>query len=119
MKMDAHVNLILKSISMENVNHEPRVNDAPGAAKFIARHTPGPWVVRVHQNWTDVDSKYFTVAGDVSNDDATLIAAAPDMLLALIWLVGLKDGRPHDYEEQKPLAWGAARAAIARATGAA
>lgn len=35
------------------------------------------------------------------------------LILALAWLVGLKDERPSDYEEQKPLAWAAARAAIA------
>jgi len=49
--------------------------------------------------------------------NARLIAAAPGLLLALSWLVGLKDERPSDYKEQKPLAWAAARAAIATATG--
>jgi hypothetical protein len=42
---------------------------------------------------------------------------AHELLGVLIWLVGLKDERPADYEEQKPLAWAAARAAIAKAAG--
>lgn len=50
--------------------------------------------------------------------NAQIFAAAQDMLIALAWLVGLKDARPADYEEQKPLAWAAARAALAKATAA-
>jgi len=48
---------------------------------------------------------------------AKLIEAAPELLEALEWLVFLKDNRPSDYEEQKPLAWGCARAAIKKAKG--
>jgi len=34
------------------------------------------------------------------------------LVIALAWLVGLKDNRPSDYAEQKPMAWEAARAAL-------
>jgi hypothetical protein len=53
-------------------------------------------------------------------DPCPLVEAAwlaHELLGVLIWLVGLKDERPADYEEQKPLAWAAARAAIAKAAG--
>ena len=45
-------------------------------------------------------------------DNARLMAAAPGLLLALSWLVGLHDEKPADRKEQEPLAWAAARAAI-------
>lgn len=41
--------------------------------------TAGPWKVEVHDDYTNVEGKCFTVAADVSNDDAHLIAAAPDL----------------------------------------
>jgi len=94
------------------------------------RHTPGPWTVGKHSMSAVFADKRLVAscAGYSSSDDqeathleneanANLVAAAPDLLLALSWLVGLKDGRPTDYEEQKPLAWAAARAALAKATG--
>lgn len=46
------------------------------------------------------------------------LTASKGMLLSLCWLVGLKDERPADYEEQKPLAWGAARLSIKEANKA-
>ena len=59
---------------------------------MMGKHTPGPWVVFQDQS----DSVIFTVmpagrAGDVANNikngsDARLIAAAPDLLAALIAL---------------------------------
>lgn len=53
--------------------------------------TPGPWTVTVHDKWTDVDGPHWTVAGDVSNEDAPLIAAAPDLLSALRDLIADSD----------------------------
>lgn len=47
------------------------------------KHTPGPWTVEVGQTETCIESKYQTIALDVSNCDADLIAAAPEMLEAL------------------------------------
>ncbi len=49
----------------------------------MSAHTPGPWTVEVHDIFTNVEAPMFTVAADVSNDDARLIAAAPDLLAAL------------------------------------
>ena len=49
----------------------------------MSKHTPGPWDVEVHDDHTTVESKSFTICSDVSNDDASLIAACPDMLAAL------------------------------------
>lgn len=47
------------------------------------KHTPAPWRVEANDKHTSVESEYFTIATDLSNDDAALVAAAPDMLLAL------------------------------------
>lgn len=48
------------------------------------KHTPGPWSVVVLDTETIVDAPSQTVANEVSNSDADLIAAAPDLLAALI-----------------------------------
>ena len=50
-------------------------------------HTPGPWIVKVHDDYTNVESKYYTICADVTNADAALISAAPDLLAALKALV--------------------------------
>lgn len=47
------------------------------------RHTPGPWRVEVHNGRTSVEGKYTTVATDVTNDDAILIASAPELFKSL------------------------------------
>jgi len=51
---------------------------------MIKYTTEAPWFVEVHQDSTTVESKYFTVAVDVSNDDAHLIAAAPELLRTVL-----------------------------------
>lgn len=85
------------------------------------KHTPGPWRIhKVRQNlWIDDVVTGNPIAavrhGRKEEVHARLIAAAPELLLALSWLVGLEDERPSDYDDQKPLALGAARAAIAKA----
>lgn len=94
-------------------------------------HTPGPWTHYPFLSGSEnhsgfgVNGNGFRLAsahpidsdGNEGEANARLIAAAPELLMALAWLVGLKDERPSDYAEQKPLAWAAARAAIAKATG--
>lgn len=55
--------------------------------KRDGKHTPAPWHVEVTQDTTTIESKYFTIATEVSNSDADLIAAAPDLLKALKNLV--------------------------------
>jgi hypothetical protein len=80
-------------------------------ARTKARHTPKPWWVVVHDKVTSVESKDFTITNDISNDDAHLVAAAPDLLEALrkvrIELASLK----------RPDLWEIADAAIAKAEG--
>ena len=46
-------------------------------------HTKGPWRVEIHDKRTSVESDVFTICDDVSNNDADLIAAAPELLEAL------------------------------------
>jgi hypothetical protein len=50
-------------------------------------HTPGPWNIEVSDTHTTVESKYQTIATNVSNCDADVIAAGPEMLQALKDLV--------------------------------
>lgn len=49
----------------------------------MSAHTPGPWSVCVHQDETTIEAQPYTVAIQVGNCDAYLIAAAPDLLAAL------------------------------------
>jgi hypothetical protein len=86
-------------------------------------HTPGPWFVTTQDDYPTGEVSadpmgvrhVVTTYGNDAKANARLIAAAPDLLLALTWLVGLKDEPPPDYDEQNPLAWAAARAAIDKA----
>lgn len=99
--------------------------------------TPGPWEVSANPHPTKACNYVigpdghevavvFSVAGDTDEDcwqrccdDARIVAAARDLLLALSWLHDLEQGRhATEYQEQKLLAMGAARAAIRKATGA-
>lgn len=98
--------------------------------KTEMKHTPGPWRI-YHHSSMDLriiqDHSEETCVAAIPNwkiehheeryANARLIAAAPELLEAAMWLIGLKDIRPHDYEEQRPLAWNALRAAIRKATG--
>lgn len=61
-------------------------------------HTQGPWWVEVLASTTNIEARDQTVALDVSNCDANLIAAAPEMLItlkgALNYLRTLRGGTP-------------------------
>lgn len=59
----------------------------------MIKHTPAPWYVVVDDELTSVEANYQTVAPDVSNSDADLISAAPEMyeLLKLIQSALLED----------------------------
>ncbi len=85
----------------------------------MSTHTPGPWTVEVHDTTTTIEALSQTVAVDVSNCDAALIAAAPELLealrAALTWLPYVGDGAPLDPEIDLVLAQ--CRAAITKATG--
>lgn len=91
------------------------------------KHTPGPWVVdgdviRGDQqrngsisvaSMLDVSYPYGRRAGESKHANARLIAAAPDLLDALKGLLGITD-----FHELFGSKTEAARAAIAKATGA-
>jgi hypothetical protein len=94
-----------------------------------AKYTPGPWLIRKGDEWTcsivtlhghnvDGDPMYWEVASfnrrrDEAEENALLIASAPDLLEALEWMVQRID--EGGYPDGKCLI--AARAAIAKATG--
>ena len=90
---------------------------------MTTKHTPGPWVVGT----TDGHATYSITgprgtlpyiaripAGRLENaDNASLIAAAPELLAALEWACAGVEYMETEYSEQLT----AARAAIARAKG--
>lgn len=88
------------------------------------KHTPGPWVVdgdviRGDQqrngsisvaSMLDVSYPYGRRAGESKHANARLIAAAPELLAALEGVLRVADRKTDEFD--------AARAAIAKATGA-
>ena len=70
------------------------------------KHTPGPW--RINGSL----EHFSPLISDSAPANARLIAAAPDMLAALVLLVD-GDGKP----DECPRAMNAARAALAKARG--
>lgn len=80
-------------------------------------HTPGPWGIEISTSSSVIfictDEREIAVISEVGSDEdetnARLIAAAPDLLEALIAVVAVADRRTVEFDK--------ARAAIARATG--
>lgn len=101
------------------------------------KHSPGPWHAHsitegqplrrigctvgpgVGGGYSSVCVALIPEASEHATADALLITAAPDLLLALIWLHDMLRMQPSDMAEQMPLALDAARAAIAKAIGGA
>ena len=85
--------------------------------KTMTQHTPGPWHVSglVRAAVVIGDDVLRLGIGEASKANARLIAAAPDLLDSLVNLLGVIDGEGGT----KPGAREMARAAIARAVGAA
>lgn len=90
----------------------------------MSGHTPGPW--RTNKlDWRAVEDSQGLIVADVrtppsegGREDARLIAAAPDLLEALSWLVDLQNGCPlPKYEADWNRTMAMARAAIAKAEG--
>ena len=85
------------------------------------QHTPGPWTVRTLENfgWNIVHyvggdrCNLARVAKTSSEEDARLIAAAPDLLFALENLLAVKNGEGGTVFDSDEIA----RAAIAKARG--
>ena len=98
-----------------------------------AAHTPGPWKVRKLTYHFAIDAAHDVRIADVrfigrpdgttSEVEATLIAAAPDLLAALLEIVAMTNEDAGAFRRRggtyRGLVSLAAEAAIARATGAA
>ena len=89
-----------------------------------AEHTPGPWFIEDKGECFDITAsegsgckggRYMRVGGTIDISDARLIAAAPELLEAVTEIVAAADG---DGWKQLDATFAAARAAIAKATGA-
>jgi len=82
----------------------------------MSAHTPRPWVAQGHIVRAVVDGREVPVSQGFTLEDARLIAAAPELFAALCELV-----RWQETGNCPPIArdWAAARAALAKATGAA
>jgi hypothetical protein len=94
----------------------------------MSKHTPGPW--KIITSWNDYmvegpngeeiiwqDGNYDTPT--ISLEDACLIAAAPDLLMALNQVMSWIDNWSPEfvYDEEWPADRDKVRAAIAKATG--
>lgn len=98
------------------------------AGPTAAKHTPGPWVMRPHEDLpgdrflgADVHSAGGSFVADCgshdkANTNAALIAAAPELLESLTNLVGLAEIAGPGLRQYKA-ALDDARAAIAKACG--
>lgn len=88
------------------------------------KHTPGPWsrksipghLFEIH---TADNSPVFRIRGGMmpTLHDAALIAAAPDLLHALLRIADMRDRDGNAIEMHRDELRGIARAAIAKATG--
>ena len=91
------------------------------------KHTPGPWVAKRWTTESDVIGWYFVVCGhrlplsefesdnpDEVEANAHLIAAAPELLVALRGMVATF---AHNFEQGVSPTVDLARAALAKATG--
>ena len=75
----------------------------------MSKHSTGPWEAGIDGFVTCADGDLVCDFGwgtGLDGENGRLIAAAPDLLSALLWLV---------QEGPSPLAWERARAAIAKA----
>jgi hypothetical protein len=80
------------------------------------KHTPGPWKIGAYESGQmAVDgANGEEVTGFVDPEDARLIAAAPELLDALLAMQAFIEGEPNAVEP-----FGLIRAALAKATGGA
>lgn len=89
----------------------------------MSKHTPGPWETGGNDVCVDGRILFLGTGEDYSKRaaDARLVAAAPELLEALDWLLHLAHGcsKGGQYcpvtDEEWTDAWGEAKAAIARA----
>lgn len=86
----------------------------------LAKHTPGPWYYSPADGHADliVSASGTDIARVEWARDMAVIAAAPEMLAALRELTIAAEGAGWDVDPCNAAILGAARAAIAKATGA-
>ena len=99
----------------------------PAGKAKVSKHTPGPWEYDAENYEIYYDDGYaLPCIARLDNDcaseeeddaDGRLIAAAPDLLAALLSLVNVAPQNSDDDDPQQAAAWNAVRAAIAKATG--
>ena len=85
-----------------------------------AQHTPGPWQYGIGNDGASIVSGDVVIGHTFEPDDARLIAAAPDLLAALIEAVAEFDAANNELDNGYFHDTGAivlARNAIAKATG--
>lgn len=86
------------------------------------KHTPAPWVISLHGNYIENESKFkiARVSGFANSPNAKLIAAAPDLLEALIDVLDAFERHSSGYSkgyELNTVICGQAKNAVAKATG--
>lgn len=91
------------------------------------QHTPGPWEAVVKDDkygkeilivGASTGEESPVVCGCVTNeDDLFLIAAAPELLGALEYLLAQSQKRPSSPDNELDIAWGEATTVIAKAKG--
>ena len=84
------------------------------------QHTPGPWHIIGDQNIWPVNNANHTddrIAVVYRDSNAHLIAAAPELLRSLIFLLNCCEMNMDDMEPESLVAIDEARTAISRATG--
>lgn len=79
------------------------------------KHTPGPWLVSNTDRWKIIDAKGIKLCDCYFSNDASIVAAAPDMLEALKGIIE-KYGPKH-LEHKNNKVWRDAYSAIAKAEG--
>ena len=89
----------------------------------MSKHTPGPWSADKWATGYTVSSdlEHYSVCHleECNNDEANahLIAAAPELLAALVRLIDCATENPAAYDERFEVHFKNARAAIAKARG--
>lgn len=80
-------------------------------------YTKGKWYVEVSRESTSVESESQTICTEVSNCDADLISASPDMFLALKAWDNYATANYPENMKLKRIAWELTEKAIAKAEG--
>lgn len=106
------------------MGQDTKTERSEGAAK----HTPGPWIVDAHprRDYPRVTGARGAFVADCNEEDASLIAAAPNLMAALLEVVAVLGSNPSSICDtvwvtgnRPETLLDHCRAAIAKATGSA